>query len=469
MPDLAPGHDVWKWRAVHVIGVGGIGMSAIARILNGGGIRVTGSDIGETALIAALRDEGVRVSIPHDAANLPEDVDVVTYSTAVTTGDRRNPELELARERGVPVLHRSEVVAAIIRPHTVLAVTGAHGKTTTSSLLAWITVRAGRDPIVLLGGESPDIGGNARAGRGGLAVIEADESDRSFLRMPATHAIVTNVDVDHIDQYGSPEAIQEAFAEYVHGVPGAVVLGIDSPGARALIPLARRPVTFATETEADWWAEGITPSGLGVRFIAHGPSGLRLPCELRQPGVHNVRNCLAAMALATEVGIDPAVSLEAAQSFRGAGRRLEALGTFQGARVLDDYAHHPAEVRASLSAVRPTCGGRLIAVFQPHLYTRTHYHLQAFAEAFDLADHTILTEIYAARETPASAPVTGQDLADRLAERLGPARTSFAPTLADARERLGEMARPGDTLLLMGAGDIRGLSEAIAREGMESA
>ncbi len=453
------------WRSVHIIGVGGIGMSAIARILVGDGVCVTGSDVGETALIAALREEGVQVAIPHAAANLPEDVDVVTYSTAVVTGDRRNPELEKARALGIPVLHRSEVLAEIVARRTTLAVTGTHGKTTTSALLAWIMVSAGRDPLVLLGGESPDIGGNARPGRGALAVIEADESDRSFLRMPAAHAIVTNVDVDHIDQYGTPEAIEEAFAQYVRDLPGIAVLGVDSPRVGPLVALARTPVTFATDTPADYHAEGIETRDGGVRFTACGPGGFRRELSLRFPGIHNVRNTLAAVALAHELGVADEAIARAVAGFHGTGRRLERMGAFRGATVLDDYAHHPAEVVASIAAVRSATDGRLIAVFQPHLYTRTHYHLEAFARAFDQADAVVLTEIYAARETPAAAPVTGSDLARRLEERLGAGRMRFCPRLDEIPPVLAEWAGPGDTILLMGAGDIRGLSERLAAEG----
>jgi UDP-N-acetylmuramate--alanine ligase len=453
--------DAAAWRSVHIIGVGGIGMSALARILVGEGVRVTGSDTGESALIAALREEGVHITIGHAAENLSSDTDMVTYSTAIVTGKRRNPEYEKARELGIPLLHRSQVLAEIIRRRTVLAVTGTHGKTTTSSLLGWIMVTAGRDPLVLVGGECPDLGGNARPGQGDLAVVEADESDRSFLRMPATHAIITNIDVDHIDQYGSPEAIEAAFREYVASIPGIAVLGTDSARVRAMVGAARKPVTFATDTEADYWPSDVRTIAGGVRFSAHAPGGAVTELSLQHPGLHNVRNALAAFALATELGVPAEAIAKAARSFRGTSRRLEPMGTFHGAAVVDDYAHHPAEVEASIAAVRSATDGRLIAVFQPHLYTRTHYHLEAFAQAFDAADFAVLTEIYAARETPEFAPVTGSDLAARVSARLGPDRARFCPTLAEIPAVLEDMAGPGDTILLMGAGDIRSLSELL--------
>lgn len=461
MADAAGTTPAAAWRSVHIIGVGGIGMSALARILVGEGVRVTGSDTGESALIAALREEGVQVSIGHDAAHLPDDTDMVTYSTAIVTGKRRNPEYEKAHERGITLLHRSQVLAEIIRRRTVLAVTGTHGKTTTSSLLGWIMVTAGRDPLVLVGGECPDLGGNARPGQGELAVVEADESDRSFLRMPATHAIITNIDVDHIDQYGSPEAIEAAFREYVTSIPGIAVLGVDSPRARALVAAARRPITFATGTEADYWSSDVRTIAGGVRFTAHAPDGAVTELALRHPGLHNVRNALAAFALATELGVPAETIAAAVRTFRGTARRLEPMGTFGGATVIDDYAHHPTEVEASISAVRSATDGRVVAVFQPHLYTRTHYHLEAFARAFDEADVVVLTEIYAARETPEFAPVTGSDLAARISARLGPERMRFCPTLAEIPAVLRDLAGPGDTILLMGAGDIRGLSELL--------
>lgn len=437
-------------------------MSALARILAAQGVRVTGSDIKDTPLIESLRAEGIRVTIGHSAGNLGS-AEVVAYSTAIRPD---NPELAEARRRGLVIHHRSEVLQAIVRDHETIAVTGTHGKTTTTAMLGVVLVDAGLDPTVLVGGMVPDLGGNARPGKGRHAVVEADESDRSFRNLTPAHATITNIEPDHLDQYGSFEAIKEAFSEFASSVPdsGLRAFGADCPTARSLAAQLGANTTFGLSADAAYRASHVSISLDGSSFIAHGPSGRLGAVRLRLPGEHYVRNALGALAAAVQLGVAPDTAIAALERFRGTERRFERLGVFRGATVVDDYAHHPTEVRATIHAAKRIVPGRLVAAFQPHLYSRTHYLMDEFAGAFEEADLVVLTDIYAAREDP-DGRTTGAALAERVMQRRGDGSVAYVPSIADLPAWLEKAVLPGDTILLMGAGDIRDVSEDLVRIG----
>ncbi|HET8630187.1 MAG TPA: UDP-N-acetylmuramate--L-alanine ligase [Thermomicrobiales bacterium] len=438
---------------VHIVGVGGIGTSALARVLLAWGYRVSGSDAAASALTAALAAEGVAVTIGH-RAEAAAGADLVVYSAAVRDD---NPELVAARAAGVPAVKRAELLGLIASARTCLAVAGTHGKSTTTAMLAKIAADAGRDPTFFVGAIATDFGTNARPGQGDLVVVEADEYDRSFLQLRPRVAIVTTIEHDHPDTYPTYEDVLDAFDEFVGQVEpgGAVVLAADDPGCRAL--LARRPapdgvavVTFGHEAGADWRLE---PTGDGAQTVlrAGAPAAT---LRLALPGEHNRRNALAAIAAAARVGIAPMAAATALATFRGTGRRFEFKGEAAGVAVVDDYAHHPTEVAVNLNAARERFAGRpLWAVFQPHTYSRTKLLLREFAAALSAADRVVLLDIYAARERD-TLGVSADDLAALLpAPPLRATTPAEAAALLLDRHRAGELAA-GAVVLTLGAGDV---------------
>jgi UDP-N-acetylmuramate--alanine ligase len=437
-------------RTVHLVGIGGMHMSAIAQILLADGVPVSGSDLVLTPLTARLQALGARVYRGHAEVNVGEAVMVVT--TAAAKPD--NPELIEAARRGIPILQRHEMVARLMQERVAVAVAGTHGKTTTSTLIAFVLSRAGRNPTYLLGGESPDLGGNAAAGEGREIVVEADEYAGAFLAYHPQVAVVTNIEADHLDFYGSEERLHGAFRQFMENVPddGLIVAGADSPSLRTIAasggPLPASVVWYGLE-EGDWRAERVLlHAGGGATFWIGSPEGGRGPFRLRLPGRHNVSNALAACAAVRRLGVDWEVFRDALADFRGAHRRFEIAGEAGGVLVVDDYAHHPTEVRATIAAARSRYPGRRVVVlFQPHTYTRTQYLLEGFRHCFAEADRTVLLQTFAARETP-EAGIDAHDLSRELGG------VPVADSLDEAVSMLVAELQPGDVCFTMGAGDV---------------
>ena len=443
-------------RRIHLVGIGGSGMSGIAEVLLNLGYEVSGSDLKESDVLARLRSLGARIDGKHDAANV-EAADVVVVSTAVAES---NPEVVRAHERGVPVIPRAEMLAELMRIKYSVAVAGAHGKTTTTSMVGEILAQGGLDPTVIVGGRLKALGANARLGQGPFLVAEADESDGSFLFLSPTIAVITNIDEEHLDYYGTIDKIRQAFATFVNRVPfyGTIILPADEPNAASLRPTAkRRTVTYALDGDADVEGRDLVVGPGGVRFNLRVRGRDEGAIELKVVGVHNARNALAAIAAGWELGVPVAAIREALGEFAGVGRRLELRGDVQGALWIDDYAHHPTEIAAAVAALRATHGRRIVAVFQPHRYTRTMALFERFADCFAGVAELVLLPIYPAGERPIPG-VTAERLATRIGAR-GDTRvhraTDHAAAAALARTLLG----PNDLFLTIGAGDVYRVGE----------
>jgi UDP-N-acetylmuramate--alanine ligase len=455
-------------RRAHFVGVGGSGMSPLAEVLLRGGIRVSGSDVRASAVTAHLQAMGLEFREGHDAAHVG-DVDVVVRSSAVRLS---NPEVVEAGRRGIPVIARGELLADLMRGKQGVAVAGAHGKTTTTSMIGLVLDRAGLDPTVIIGGRLAQFGSSARVGGGDLLVAEADESDRSFLLLAPVYAVVTNIDREHLESYRSFEELEQAFAAFAAKVPfyGAAILCADDASVRRLAAAApRRVVRYGLDDpSAALTVSGLRLEGFGsaATVVLRTAEGLEPlgPLTLRVPGRHNVANALAAIALGLELGVPFDVIATALEEFRGAERRFERKGEARGITVVDDYGHHPTEIAAVLRAARDSGAGRVVCVFQPHRYTRTAHLLAEFGPALAAADEIVLTDIYAAGEDPMPG-VTIDALAAEV-RRAGGGRVHVVPALADVAAAVARIARPGDLVLTMGAGSIGGLGpqvvEAIA-------
>lgn len=431
---------------VHFIGIGGVGMSAVARIMAARGVPVSGSDAKDLPVMRDLAAAGARIAVGYDAANLG-DAQTVVAGSAIRTD---NPELAAARQAGLPVLHRSEALAATMGEDVVVTVAGTHGKSTTTSMVAVLLQGAGLDPTFAIGANVPALGVNAAHGQSGIFVAEADESDGSFLNYRPRIAVVTNVEPDHLDHYGTAEAVYESFDRFTALLPadGVLIACADDAGALALAERTRargntRVLLYGTSEEADLALHDDGPGQVAVS----GPAG-RFGLSLQVPGRHNALNAAAAFAVALELGVEPAAAAAALASFSGASRRFELKGSARGVRIFDDYAHHPTEVRAALTAARSVAGEHKVHVlFQPHLFSRTREFARDFAEALNLADTALVLDIYPAREDPIPG-VTSQLIADHLGEggRLVSA--------ADAVAALVDNASDGDIILTAGAGDV---------------
>lgn len=450
-PDLAMPLPESIEGTVHFVGIGGSGMSGIARLFLAAGHRVTGSDRSDSAYVAALRAEGADVAIGHDAGNVPDDAAALVFTSALWED---NPEYLEAVARGIPVLHRSQALAWLIRgARHIVAVAGSHGKTTSTGMIVAALRHAGRNPSFVNGGVIQGLGVSADAGDADLWVIEADESDGSFLLYDASVALITNVDTDHLDHYGSPEALASAFAEFARGARDARVLSADDPGAASVYDLAGVPAVRFGEREP--WADprvSEVETGEGVSFTLTS-RGVAHRVRLRVPGRHNAVNAAGAFAVLLELGLTPREAIAGLEAFEGTGRRFELKGVVGGVRVYDDYAHHPAEVVAALEQARSVLGegGRLIAVHQPHLYSRTQRLAGEFAAAYArLADHTIVLDVDGAREDPIPG-VTGALVADRISD---PSRVDYCPDWQDAADRVGALARPGDLVMTLSCGSV---------------
>jgi UDP-N-acetylmuramate--alanine ligase len=438
-------------RCVHFIGVGGIGMSGLAEILRTLEFDVSGSDLREVETTKRLRRLGVQIYLGHRAENV-EGADVVVHSSAIP---KDNPEFVQAHARGIPVITRAEMLAELMRVKYGVALAGSHGKTTTTSLVATVLGAAGFDPTVVVGGRMEALGTNARLGAGDLLVAEADESDGSFLRLSPTIAVITNIDPEHLDFYGTHDALKKAFLEFANKVPfyGLAVLCLDHPHVQDLIPdVRRRHVTYGLSPQADYSARAIKAERLRTRFVAYRHGEPLGEFSIRMPGLHNVQNCLAAIAVADELEVPLDVVKDAIAGFGGVARRFTVVAEVGGVTLVDDYGHHPAEVVATLAAARRAFDGRILVAFQPHRYTRTLHLFDDFTRAFNECDRLMVTEVYAAGEAPIEG-ANGEALATAIGEH-GHHGVSFASDRAALAKALADEARPGDAVIALGAGDI---------------
>lgn len=456
-----------RTRAVHFIGVGGSGMCGIAELLANLEYVVTGSDERRSPATDRLASLGVGVRIGHAAANVGA-ADVVVVSSAVPA---HNPEVAEAHRRGIPVIPRAEMLAELMRLRFAIAVAGAHGKTTTTSMIAFALERAGLDPTAVIGGRLSAFGSNARLGRGELMVAEADESDRSFLKLFPTLAVITNIDREHLESYGSFEELQQAFVDFANKVPfyGAVVCCADDPHVASVMPrMSRRVISYGLSDAADVTAHDVVLRPMGSsatvkrRARRAGDTAKSLATlgtlELRVPGRHNLQNALAAVAVGLEIGVPFERMTQGLREFAGAERRFEVRGEYNGVLVVDDYGHHPAEIAAVLEAAR-ALGRRIVVAFQPHRYSRTAALMNDFGPALAGADHVVLTDIYGAGE----APTPGVTLA-RLAAAVELHRgepVDVVPALGDVPGAVARVARPGDVVITLGAGSIASVPDQL--------
>lgn len=460
---------------IHFIGIGGAGMSVIATLFLAAGAEVSGSDARSSATLERLADLGAHVHVGHAAQHV-EGAGTVVVSTAVRPD---NPELVAAKAAGVPVIHRSEALALVARGKDFVAVAGAHGKTTTSAMLALALVEVGADPSYAIGGEVVALGTGARAGTGPAFVAEADESDSSFLAYRPRVAIVTNVEADHLDHYASADAIHDAFDAFVRRiVPGGLLVACsdDLGSARLAAAALGRGIRVRTYGRAGPTVPGadhvrvhadeLTATGSRARldWTRGEDEPVRVVLDLGVPGAHNVLNAAAAWAAGVDLGVDPGELAAALGAFSGTRRRFEDRGSAAGVRVVDDYAHHPTEVAALLAAARLAAGdGRVVALFQPHLYSRTLAFAREFAAALAAADDVVVTAIYGAREDPRPG-VTSSLITDAMAEQGHAARARYVPDRLEAAKTAAALARPGDIVLTVGAGDVTDLAEPILAE-----
>lgn len=446
--------------AVHFVGIGGAGISAIAKVLLESGWQVSGSDQQLSAFASALAAQGAVVHVGHAAEHLGA-AELVVISSAVTPAAEGYVEVAAAQARGLPVLKRADFLGTLMADRLGIAVAGTHGKTTTTGLIAFLLERAGLDPTFIVGGLLVDYGTNARAGRGRPFVIEADEYDRMFLGLRPSVAVVTNVEHDHPDCYPTLAEMQEAFRAFVAQLPaeGLLVACAQDAFARRLAEARRaagQPVVlYGRRAEDAFRADSVQPNNAGGSDFLVVRRGETLGlARTRLPGDHNVLNTLAALAVADHLGVPFNTARAALAEYRGAGRRFEVKGEARGVTVVDDYAHHPTEIRATLAAARRRFGGRpLWVMFQPHTYSRTRTLLAEFAAAFGDAEHVIVVDIFRSRETP-DPTLSARDIVRRMLSADGPARdVRYLPTLAEAAEALAGELKPGDVLLTLGAGD----------------
>src|SRR5216117_3553467 len=450
-----------RYQQIHFVGIGGAGMSGIAEILLNLGYRVTGSDIRRSETIERLEALGAKVFIGHEAAHV-EGAHVVVFSSAVP---RDNVEVAVARQRQIPVIPRAEMLAELMRLKYGIAVAGTHGKTTTTSLIGAVLAEGRIDPTIIVGGRVLNLDANARLGQGDYLVAEADESDGSFLKLAPTIAVVTTVDAEHLDHYGSLDAICDAFVAFVNKVPfyGSAVLCLDQPNIQLLIPrIEKRIITYGLESAADLVARRAHLQGMTSRFEVVQRGAVVGECRLQIPGRHNVLNALATIGVALDLEIPFATIQRALEGFSGVQRRFQILGRAGGVTVVDDYGHHPAEIRATLAAAKAGFESRVVTVFQPHRFTRTLHLREEFLTAFNLADVLIVMDIYAAGEA-AIPGVTAEDLADGIRAHGHRDVTYLGSDRTRVVEHLCEIVRRGDLVITLGAGDVSQLGPELLK------
>jgi UDP-N-acetylmuramate--alanine ligase len=435
-------------RTLHIVGIGGAGMSAIATVLAQMGHAVSGSDLKESRAMARLRLVGVDARVGHDAGNVPSNVDAVIISSAIASS---NSEVRAAVDRGVPVLRRADALRAITLTRHTVAVAGSHGKTTTASMLALVLRGAGWHPSFVIGGDLNEVGTNAALDTGDWLVVEADESDGTFLELAVDAAIVTNLEADHLDHYGDFPSLAAAFGRFLAGVAGARVVCADDPEARRLAEVHGDVVTYGSADDATYRVASYEGTRFGSRIEVVGPvSGV---IELPVPGRHNALNAVGAAAVALELGVPFDAVAGALGGFGGVARRFQFRGEMDGVTLIDDYAHIPGEVAAMIDAAREGGWRRVVAVFQPHRYTRTARLWRDFGDAFARADAVVLTDVYAAGEAPQPG-VSGRLILRAVLDASPGLPVTYLPRRADLVEHVPRLARPGDVVLTLGAGDL---------------
>jgi UDP-N-acetylmuramate--alanine ligase len=451
-----------KVRQIHFVGIGGIGMSGIAEVLINLGYAVSGSDLNPTDITHRLVSLGAVINSGHRAENIGQ-ADVVVTSTAVR---QDNPEVQEAHKRGIPVIPRAEMLAELLKMKFSIAVSGSHGKTTTTSMISTVLAYGQLDPTMVIGGKLSSIGSNAKIGDGEIIVAEADESDRSFLKLSPTVAVITNIDLEHLDHYRDIDDIKAAFLQFANIVPfyGSTVLCIDNEHARNIFPLIkRRTITYGLSEPAEYRADRISFAGAVTSFDLHRRDKRLGRVQLNVPGMFNVYNAMATIAVAEEIEMSFPDICDGIKLFTGVHRRLELKGTAQDIRVVDDYGHHPTEIEATLAAAKQVWPeGRLIVVFQPHRYTRTKGLFQEFLTCFKDADVLIVMDIYAASEEP----IAGVN-SESLSEGIRRAGHPHAVYMSDAEEivaYLGKIARPADTVITQGAGSVWKIGESFLKQ-----
>jgi UDP-N-acetylmuramate--alanine ligase len=455
-----------NFQRIHLVGIGGIGMSGIAEVLLTLGYSVSGSDTKLSTHTERLQDSGAIIYEGHKASNV-EGAHVVVISSAIKSD---NPEVVEAHKRKIPVIPRAEMLAELMRLKYGIAVGGAHGKTTTTSLVASILTAAHLDPTFVVGGKVNQAGSTARLGRGEYFVVEADESDRSFLLFAPVVAVVTTIDREHLDQYSSLADIQDAFTQFVNRVPfyGAAILCLDEPNVQAIIPNIKRPIlTYGTSSQADLLISGVQLHGLASEFrLTYKGEDLGLFRLPHPPGIHNVRNAGAAAAVALYLNVPVELIRQGLANFGGVGRRFDIKGSVNDITVIDDYGHHPAEIKATLEAARGCKFNRLLVLFQPHRYSRTQHLWEEFTRAFNQADLLVLTDIYAASEAPIPG-VSSEALAAAIRE-AGHKNVQYVRSMQDSIGFLLKNAKPGDAILTVGAGSVsRASNELMVLLGTE--
>jgi UDP-N-acetylmuramate--alanine ligase len=447
-----------KIKHIHFVGIGGIGMSGIAEVLLNLGYKVSGSDMKASDTTERLKKLGGEIRIGHRAENVASP-HVVVISSAVT---RDNVEVVAAREKQIPVIPRAEMLAELMRLKYGVAIAGAHGKTTTTSMVATVLAAGGIDPTVVIGGKLNSLGTNAKLGQGEFLVAEADESDGSFLKLSPTIAVVTTIDEEHLDYYKDITEIKTAFLTFINKIPfyGVSVLCLDQPHIQSLIPqVQKRYQTYGMSSQADYQARDVSLRALGSTFkVMNHVLDLGM-FELSVPGVHNINNSLAAIVVARELGIDIEIIRKALKDFSGVQRRFQIKGEVNGITVVDDYGHHPTEVKATLAAAASGMDRRVVVVFQPHRYTRTQHLLEDFFTSFNQADKLVIMDIYAAGEQPIPG-VTGQALYEGI-KKYGHKDVAFIPDRGHIIEQLAGTLKTGDLVLTLGAGDVWKIGEQL--------
>ena len=448
-----------KIERIHFVGIGGIGMSGIAEVLLNLGFKITGSDVRKTDITERLEELGARIFYGHKEENIADsDVDVAVISSAIR---QDNPEVKKAKELFIPVIQRAEMLAELMRMKYSIAVAGAHGKTTTTSLISSIFGHAGLDPTCVIGGKLNSLGSNAKLGDSKFLVAEADESDGTFLLLFPTIAVATNIDMEHLDFYKDLNEIKAAFTAFLNKVPfyGLDIICIDNANLQSLIPLLkRRYMTYGLSKQADLRAENIVYEGFATKFKVVYKGYELGEITLMLPGVHNVVNALAACGVCIELDIPFATIKEALKDFSGIHRRLE-IKWDKDIKLIDDYGHHPTEIRATLAAMRKMSKSRIVVAFQPHRYSRTKALMDEFITSFNEADVLIVTEIYAASEDKIEG-ITGANLAEKI-RASGHKNVFFAPTKEEAAEKILEIVKKGDVVVTLGAGDIYKIDERL--------
>jgi UDP-N-acetylmuramate--alanine ligase len=448
--------DLERPQHIHVVGIGGAGMSAIATVLTAMGHTVSGSDARDSAVLSRIEAAGVRTHVGHTSDEIGE-ADAVTISTAIRDD---NVAVVAARAGGVPVYSRADMLAAICAQRATIAVAGTHGKTTTTSMLSLMLVEAGWQPSFIIGGEVNEIGGGGVWGAGDWFVVEADESDGTFLQLPRKAAIITNVAADHLDFYGDYDAVRDAFARFARETDGPVVVG-DAPDLLELVEGARNVVSVGLDDHSRYTVDEIERERSTVRFRMRRGDHVVGRYSMPTPGLHNVRNAAVATAMALELGVPIDATQHALSRFTGVARRFQFRGTLRGVDYVDDYAHLPDEVAVAIAAARDGKWDRIVAVFQPHLYSRTQLLAPDFAHAFDGADHVIVTDIYGSRESPRPG-VTGHLVVDAVRAANPKLGVTWLPGRADLAAHLVGVMQPGELCLLLSAGDLTSVPDEVA-------